>query len=81
MKSDEQSNQAIPKGDLCERKLDPTERIYSHNRHLCLVRFQHIKTCLKLWQKVLSGSLSETLRESLKHWSAQILIRGAAYAY
>ena len=43
MKSDEQSNQAIPKGDLCERKMDPTERIYNHNMHLCSVCFQHIQ--------------------------------------
>ena len=81
MKSDEQSNQAIPKGDLCERKMDPTERIYNHNMHLCSVCFQHIQNMPEIVAKSVERSLSETLRESLKHWSAQILIRGAAYAY
>ncbi len=43
MKSDEQSNEAIPKCDLCERKMNPTIRIYNHNTRLCSACFYHIQ--------------------------------------
>ena len=43
MNSDEQSNEAIPKCDLCERKMNPTVRIYNDNIRLCTACFQHIE--------------------------------------
>jgi hypothetical protein len=43
MNSDEQSNEAIPKCDLCERKMNPTVKIYNDNTFLCSACFYHIK--------------------------------------
>lgn len=42
MNSDEQSSEAIPKCDLCERKLNSAVRNYNRT-HLCSVCFQRIQ--------------------------------------
>ncbi len=43
MNSDEQSNEAIPKCDLCEREMNPMARIYNHHTRLCKACFSHVE--------------------------------------
>jgi hypothetical protein len=47
MNSDYQSSEAIPECDLCERKMNPTVRIYNDIICLCSPCFHHIQNLPK----------------------------------
>lgn len=43
MHSDDQLSETVPKCDLCERKMNPTVRIYNDNTRLCSACFHHVE--------------------------------------
>ena len=57
MNPDEQSNDAIPKCDLCERKTNPTERVYNNYTSLCSECFSHMQNLPEIVAKSLERFL------------------------
>lgn len=43
MNSEDQLGKTIPRCNLCERKMNPTVRIYNDNIHLCSACFHRIR--------------------------------------
>lgn len=51
MNPDEHLRPVAPRCDLCERRMNPTVRIYNDNIHLCTACFEHVRNLPEILAK------------------------------